>query len=136
MRISDWISDVCSSDLLAARRVPAAGAADDGHLAQPQAAGAVRLAQDRLHVVRGDARGVEADLGQRLGLEAVLRVPGVERAGFLAALLDLGAIESLRPGAAGADVEHRARRRRSEEHTSELPSLMRISYAVFCLKTT
>src|SRR3546814_7507539 len=25
---------------------------------------------------------------------------------------------------------------RSEEHTSELPSLMRISYAVFCLKTT
>src|SRR3546814_10354414 len=27
------------------------------------------------------------------------------------------------------------RRRRSEEHTSELQSLMRISYAVFCLKT-
>src|SRR3546814_3406030 len=27
-----------------------------------------------------------------------------------------------------------ARRRRSEEHTSELQSLMRISYAVFCLK--
>src|SRR3546814_9887605 len=26
-------------------------------------------------------------------------------------------------------------RARSEEHTSELPSLMRISYAVFCLKT-
>src|SRR3546814_8791361 len=26
-------------------------------------------------------------------------------------------------------------RRRSEEHTSELQSLMRISYAVFCLKT-
>src|SRR3546814_5814388 len=28
----------------------------------------------------------------------------------------------------------RRRRRRSEEHTSELQSLMRISYAVFCLK--
>src|SRR3546814_7008044 len=28
----------------------------------------------------------------------------------------------------------RLRRKRSEEHTSELPSLMRISYAVFCLK--
>src|SRR3546814_9699351 len=27
------------------------------------------------------------------------------------------------------------RRRRSEEHTSELQSLMRISYAVFCLNT-
>src|SRR3546814_4443437 len=31
---------------------------------------------------------------------------------------------------------HRATTRRSEEHTSELQSLMRISYAVFCLKKT
>src|SRR3546814_6293984 len=31
-------------------------------------------------------------------------------------------------------VLRRGRRRRSEEHTSELQSLMRISYAVFCLK--
>src|SRR3546814_5309483 len=30
--------------------------------------------------------------------------------------------------------EHAARQQRSEEHTSELQSLMRISYAVFCLK--
>src|SRR3546814_6588565 len=30
--------------------------------------------------------------------------------------------------------EHRRGQRRSEEHTSELQSLMRISYAVFCLK--
>src|SRR3546814_7848750 len=29
---------------------------------------------------------------------------------------------------------HRQRQQRSEEHTSELQSLMRISYAVFCLK--
>src|SRR3546814_6518613 len=35
------------------------------------------------------------------------------------------------PGAAGAARRPRAR---SEEHTSELPSLMRTSYAVFCLK--
>src|SRR3546814_6550769 len=40
-----------------------------------------------------------------------------------------------------ADVDHAAfepeerRQHRSEEHTSELQSLMRISYAVFCLKT-
>src|SRR3546814_5236891 len=47
-----------------------------------------------------------------------------------------------RPLQAGADVRGRHRRqnsavkvlRRSEEHTSELQSLMRISYAVFCLK--
>src|SRR3546814_7528806 len=33
-----------------------------------------------------------------------------------------------------ADAEFATRMRRSEEHTSELQSLMRISYAVFCLK--
>src|SRR3546814_3180120 len=33
-----------------------------------------------------------------------------------------------------AERTHRSRLRRSEEHTSELQSLMRISYAVFCLK--
>src|SRR3546814_5598228 len=33
-----------------------------------------------------------------------------------------------------ADLSTRIRPRRSEEHTSELQSLMRISYAVFCLK--
>src|SRR3546814_2170806 len=31
-------------------------------------------------------------------------------------------------------ISHEPRRHRSEEHTSELQSLMRISYAVFCLK--
>src|SRR3546814_18349257 len=33
-------------------------------------------------------------------------------------------------------IDHEAIARRSEEHTSELQSLMRISYAVFCLKKT
>src|SRR3546814_2152815 len=33
------------------------------------------------------------------------------------------------------DIDRRFRRLRSEEHTSELQSLMRTSYAVFCLKT-
>src|SRR3546814_10794967 len=56
---------------------------------------------------------------------------------------------AVRPGAAGARLHRRAgagradagadgsrtpARTRSEEHTSELQSLMRISYAVFCLK--
>src|SRR3546814_2232164 len=36
--------------------------------------------------------------------------------------------------AARADLRRPDRPRRSEEHTSELQSLMRISYAVFCLK--
>src|SRR3546814_2090713 len=38
------------------------------------------------------------------------------------------------PGAGGRHERRRGRGRRSEEHTSELQSLMRISYAVFCLK--
>src|SRR3546814_4579471 len=38
-------------------------------------------------------------------------------------------------GAGRTSARRRTRRGRSEEHTSELQSLMRISYAVFCLKT-
>src|SRR3546814_3288223 len=38
------------------------------------------------------------------------------------------------PYAMGRQPRHRGGRHRSEEHTSELQSLMRISYAVFCLK--
>src|SRR3546814_8428995 len=34
----------------------------------------------------------------------------------------------------GGDIKNEAAKKRSEEHTSELQSLMRISYAVFCLK--
>src|SRR3546814_9391117 len=40
----------------------------------------------------------------------------------------------LRLGAAGYPSHRRGEKGRSEEHTSELQSLMRISYAVFCLK--
>src|SRR3546814_7050490 len=51
---------------------------------------------------------------------------------------DVGAVAFATGGAVGAhreDVESAAfARLRSEEHTSELQSLMRISYAVFCLK--
>src|SRR3546814_8045456 len=43
--------------------------------------------------------------------------------------------ERLRPPERGVDLlSGSACRKRSEEHTSELQSLMRISYAVFCLK--
>src|SRR3546814_1013600 len=42
--------------------------------------------------------------------------------------------EGAGPHAPGTPCERQASRRRSEEHTSELQSLMRISYAVFCLK--
>src|SRR3546814_1750205 len=46
---------------------------------------------------------------------------------------DLEPARVARAGKAAAGRPRRHRRGRSEEHTSELPSLMRISYAVFCL---
>src|SRR3546814_5144444 len=67
-----------------------------------------------------------AEALQGAGEDAVHAVRGIQRAvGILEDDLQ-GADQCL--GAA-------ARRKRSEEHTSELQSLMRISYAVFCLKT-
>src|SRR3546814_1887500 len=103
MRISDWSSDVCSSDLLVDLHcLPAA----DHRLPQGQQAGP-------------DAQG----LGPRSA-----GAPPVRRAGLAAT-------------AAGSIEKGRALRGlflvpagRSEEHTSEIQSLMRISYAVFCLK--
>src|SRR3546814_3055348 len=90
MRISDWSSDVCSSDLggLAATLA--------GHV--PQAGECLEHVSGwTLEVIEADPRRV-----------ARLR---------------------LHPPARQAEEEER-----SEEHTSELQSLMRISYAVFCLK--
>src|SRR3546814_6413582 len=86
MRISDWSSDVCSSDLIGIRRADLAA-----RMENPR--------KDRFRRGFGDG-GDQAFSGSD-------RDP--------------------RPGA--SCLPHR-----SEEHTSELQSLMRISYAVFCLK--
>src|SRR3546814_2855335 len=113
MRISDWSSDVCSSDLRCLRHRcrelagadPAEIAADDrgrrfGELARIGGEGAARL--QRFHDLARilDHRG-----------DIVLRRRQIDFAEMIF-VLPL----------------------RSEEHTSELQSLMRISYAVFCLK--
>src|SRR3546814_8682055 len=90
MRISDWSSDVCSSDLLL----------DD--------------------VGRG-LRRMAADLQQRQHQRAEL-------------VAHRNAGEAQMDRLAGAGQRERRLALRSEEHTSELQSLMRISYAVFCLK--
>src|SRR3546814_5116375 len=101
MRISDWSSDVCSSDLLRL------GSVD-------------REAQTRVHVRIGHAhfRG-DGDFAAEFR----------EHGGALLVLRALAMHDILEFAVTG----HRARSR-SEEHTSELQSLMRISYAVFCLK--
>src|SRR3546814_3929541 len=94
MRISDWSSDVCSSDR---RRL---GVVEAGRGVADQ---------------RGDAGEVgQGVAAHRLALDQV----GRARIGELAVF---------------APVDPDRPRERSEEHTSELQSLMRISYAVFCL---
>src|SRR3546814_7966779 len=104
MRISDWSSDVCSSDL----RRPGGG-----------------------------GEGAVPGRGRRDQVRPRQRRPAVRR--------HRHAVPRPRAGAARRGAAHQAGRgarlhdggrppARSEEHTSELQSLMRISYAVFCLK--
>src|SRR3546814_3760526 len=110
MRISDWSSDVCSSDLLVGERQRQQVV----ELAAAVAAGAQVLAVDR----------------------DVMRVEEASQP------VQEGLVEFGRPaqGQRQAVANQRVARGefsecfRSEEHTSELQSLMRLSYDVFCLK--
>src|SRR3546814_6523893 len=94
MRISDWSSDVCSSDLFQLRRQ--------------------QLGYDQSY---SDA--IQSLLGRANDLYSGFAGGEYQRSLNLASALQ-SAIQSMG--------------NRSEEHTSELQSLMRISYAVFCLK--
>src|SRR3546814_1348726 len=98
MRISDWSSDVCSSDL---------------RIGQECTRFSVTLADD---VAQCDRPGIQVDRClhvTRLDVWGVIPTEGVGNSRI-------------------ADIDAAAQR--SEEHTSELQSLMRISYAVFCLQ--
>src|SRR3546814_5439198 len=128
MRISDWSSDVCSSDLGDVAGVAA------HHLQHhdPRVAG-----RRRLELVERLGRHLhcrcvaERDLGM-----AKVVVDGLGDGDEVdAALLGQTAQDGLAAVAADADkgIELQPPVARSEEHTSELQSLMRISYAVFCL---
>src|SRR3546814_10308667 len=95
--------------------------------------GSLGAASGRLHLTQPGVSRRLRSLEEMLGVELVDRQskPLKPSAAGLR-LYELGrgvldAVETLRQGAA-PDAE------RSEEHTSELQSLMRISYAVFCLK--
>src|SRR3546814_3560151 len=112
MRISDWSSDVCSSDLLL-RRLPGGF-----ELGGPVLLDLADQLRRQRHVVEFGCL-----------LLAVLQRPGEELAGRCAAPR-VGRLFVHQDEVGGGDRP----RLRSEEHTSELQSLMRISYAVFCLK--
>src|SRR3546814_10800951 len=121
MRISDWSSDVCSSDL------------PRGHTLCHNPVG--RLGDRGICDHRGrrsDRPGPAiappwGEIGTGSGASVNPRGPGSRLPrSWLALLAATGLASSLAGGAAVAWL-------RTEEHTSELQSLMRISYAVFCL---
>src|SRR3546814_3904881 len=118
MRISDWSSDVCSSDLI--------GGIIDEREEQSAAKARPEKAVDRA-CKPGSAECIGARRGKidphALGSDR----PRPEDEQAILPLLDAAAIFA---------ENARALFHRSEEHTSELQSLMRISYAVFCLKKT
>src|SRR3546814_8128084 len=93
MRISDWSSDVCSSDLARISSVAMPSTSSASHRALTLMTSVYSLS------------------------------PAFREASPFTALAIMASPLQLHPA-----------HRRSEEHTSELQSLMRISYAVFCLK--
>src|SRR3546814_4148895 len=134
VRISDWSSDVCSSDLLIhPKRLPS-----DAQYAIDQ------------YVLRGGRLVVFVDPDAELDTSpyAPDSITFPDRGSDLPRLFHawgvsydprkivLDRARALQIELAGSSLNHPAMLDlgRSEEHTSELPSLMRISYAVFCLK--
>src|SRR3546814_4888580 len=95
MRISDWNSDVCSSDLILVRLTAST-------LSAPESSTIVSWVASASNLLGAVAKGRPV------------------------AVAASATKSSAKPGGALSP--------RSEEHTSELQSLMRISYAVFCLK--
>src|SRR3546814_6858209 len=129
MRISDWSSDVCSSDLLPrhVRQVEVALGAQVVHDGSQRAHGAVRTAR-----AGGDALPVAGVLHARLGADGPALAVLVAVAHALRRQVDQRPVEVVAEG--GPQVARIGGLRRSEEHTSELQSLMRLYYAVFCLQ--
>src|SRR3546814_3246816 len=100
MRISDWSSDVCSSDL---RSVKPAGL--------PSTFSPIAMTGNRISVASMLTIGLSGDWPTSGTPGKVISTPQTSHLAVSSKYLT-----------------------RSEEHTSELQSLMRISYAVFCLK--
>src|SRR3546814_5691147 len=104
MRISDWSSDVCSSDLIGGRR------------------------QLRCQELLETLKILGNDLQNKI--DFAVQHMAFAHFGKLCHMVFEGLQVSLR---LTLQTDH-GKNSRSEEHTSELQSLMRISYAVFCLK--
>src|SRR3546814_2123685 len=132
MRISDGSSDVCSSDLLATgtrpsggwtpiRPLSAAGRRVEPPPSEPSAAGSMAAATAAVLPALDDPGTSSVFHGLRGWLSRSVLNHGSRPTAWI--VLPIMTAPALR-----------RRSNRSEEHTSELQSLMRISYAVFCLK--
>src|SRR3546814_7320771 len=135
MRISDWSSDVCSSDL-AARRTRT-GPRLRRRWLPPQPPRYCSRLPSRTEV-RNGSQGPAHDRGAAPVSEAVTIGRATLYLGdsrdILPTLGEVDAVVTDPPYGIGITKSNRLAVSRSEEHTSELQSLMRISYAVFCLK--
>src|SRR3546814_9303513 len=110
MRISDWSSDVCSSDLSVQRgRRREPGQAGRGALGSFSISASVTTIRTRLDASRPSSAASAGVFRATVSPASPAAPEGVVRGPCFSASL------------------------RSEEHTSELQSLMRHSYAVFCL---
>src|SRR3546814_5481625 len=131
MRISDWSSDVCSSDLHGGCRNSASFG--DDRLDQRLTALLARQHRDQRRSIN-DHRGNPSSSQSSASISAMV---GYVRLGTRAWIALISARNASRSFSFGSGIRSSAQRflaLRSEEHTSELQSLMRISYAVFCLK--
>src|SRR3546814_6220930 len=139
MRISDWSSDVCSSDLKTgylwaiARDDGAHGGTDPPAVVYTYMPGRGKVWAEKL---LGDFTGiVQCDgYGAYKHIEAPDRKGGPGTLAFCWAHVRRGFFDDAKGGNAPVAEEALRRIARSEEHTSELQSLLRISSAVCCLK--
>src|SRR3546814_3488759 len=148
MRISDWSSDVCSSDLTI---VPGAAGQD----VLPAVASDGIRAVPALHILYPRHLFFECeDLRHPRRAADEIYLQGMRRSRVVDGVDSLAAVEVVATATADQRVVARIADEyvglraasecvvacpssypvRSEEHTSELQSLMRLSYAVFCLK--
>src|SRR3546814_10917498 len=123
MRISDWSSDVCSSDLLHDQTVLLRGDRRSSiGVGRTPLAAPMRLAVTRPWK---ESKCMAKPPDAKCGSDAPTVHAKVGRSGARK--------RQFFDQEARTKIWH-SRNGRSEEHTSELQSLMRISYAVFCLK--
>src|SRR3546814_7622604 len=130
MRISDWSSDVCSSDLLLAREI------EIGVVGKDRRNLAEAIARDRARRLEpGNAGKRDFDRISDQLLDFDRRKTRVNRIDLNLLVGDVGdGVDRQLGELPDSETRDDEEEERSEEHTSELQSLMRISYAVFCLK--